>query len=379
MFPDVSLEGDTIVCVQHVLSSTISLFNALFEKGLKPERLFVLGKCYSTRPDAITHLSSIGVHVSTLSSYFDPYEPFDVYFKNNLAVFWNQTIIHLKQQEIKRLIILDDGGELLSLMNLLIEKEPCFKDKIIGIEQTTAGYEKLKKQSLSFPIINVARSDVKLFHESPFVAKVAIERMFHHLNGLGLSPQNALIVGAGAVGSQVADQLNGCLEVQTFDLKSTRSTLSDGRQRLKDFDLIIGCTGSSVLYPEDFSLLKTNACLVSVSSSDREFNAVFIRKNKANIMTCHDNIYAQDLYLLNCGFPINFDEAYDEIDPLEFQLTRGILLAAIYQSVSQEKDVGLIDLEQHWQKEIYTIYHQILLDRLKQKVLPNETFSNFSL
>lgn len=360
VFENIDLKGCHIICVQHIVASTVSLFNALLEKGLNPQNLSAVGKCYSTRPEALEHLLEKKVDVVPESLHFNPYRAFDIEFKRVLLSFFREKIKSLKAKDCKKLVLLDDGGELLLFMNSLLKKSKFWRGKVVGIEQTTAGYEKLKSESLLLPIVNVARSNIKLFHESPFIARVAVERLLEHLNNLRIFPKSALIIGNGAVGSHIHAEIKELFKTETFDLDPSKSSIhADAYANiLGDFDLIIGCTGKTVIHTNQFRLLKKGACLVSVSSSDREFSGFNLRNKIKNISSCHQNIYARDIHLLNCGFPINFDNAYEEIDIPEFQLTRAILLAGIYQAITKEYANGLVDLDFDLQEKIYQLYDQ---------------------
>jgi S-adenosylhomocysteine hydrolase len=361
IFENIDLDGCHIICVQHIVASTISLFNSLFENGLSPKNLSAIGKCYSTRPEALKHLLEKGVDVAQESLHFDPYRTFDMEFKRVLLGFFQEKIKSLEAKGCKKLIVLDDGGELLLFMNSLLKKSKFWRGKVVGIEQTTAGYDKLKSESLLLPVVNVARSNIKLFHESPFIARVAVERLLEHLNRLRIFPKNALIIGNGAVGSHIHSEIRELFRTETFDLDASKSSIKNDSYAaiLGNFDLIIGCTGKTVIHPNQFRFLKKGACLVSVSSSDREFSGFNLRNKVKGISSCHQDVCVGDIHLLNCGFPINFDDAYEEIDIPEFQLTRAILLSGIYQSITKEHANGLIDLDSDLQEKIYHLYDQL--------------------
>jgi S-adenosylhomocysteine hydrolase len=363
VFENINLKDCHVICVQHIVASTISLFNALFENGLNSQNLSAIGKCYSTRPEALEHLHNRKVDVARESLHFDPYRAFDVEFKRILLSFFRNKIKSLEAKGCKKLIVLDDGGKLLLCMNSLLKRSKFWKGKVVGIEQTTAGYEKLKSEPLLLPIINVARSNIKLFHESPFIARVAVERLLEHLNKLRVFPKSALIIGNGAVGSHIHAEIRELFRTETFDLDASKSSIHTDSyaKMLGNFDLIIGCTGKTVIHPNQFRLLKKGACLASVSSSDREFSGFNLRNKIKNIPSCHEDICARGIHLLNCGFPINFDNAYEEIDIPEFQLTRAILLAGIYQSITKEYANGLIDLDSDLQAKIYHLYNHAFL------------------
>lgn len=54
----------------------------------------------------------------------------------------------------------------------------------------------------------------------------------------------------------------------------------------------------------------------------------------------------EGITVLNCGFPVNFDEDYDAIDTDDFQLTRALILTSIYQAAIKNPRVqGFFPLE----------------------------------
>ncbi|MCB1115449.1 MAG: hypothetical protein KDK71_03170 [Chlamydiia bacterium] len=222
---DADFKDTYMICVQHLVASTVSLFNALFKKGLFPSHLSVIGKCYSTRPEAYAYMRQLGIDVAEESLCFSPNKPFDSDFRKTLKSFFLNRLTAFMNSKCSRLIILDDGGELLKIANRISLKQRDLKKTVVGVEQTTAGYEKLKNLNLKFPIVNVARSNVKLFHESPFIAKIAAERMIEHLNKLKLYPKSALIIGNGAVGSHMYQEIKDLYRTQIYDQKYSKSSI----------------------------------------------------------------------------------------------------------------------------------------------------------
>lgn len=64
------LRGAVIVAVQHLLDTTRSLFVFLFEQGVRPEDVFLLGKCYSSNRNVFEQFQKDGVFVSPLRWFF---------------------------------------------------------------------------------------------------------------------------------------------------------------------------------------------------------------------------------------------------------------------------------------------------------------------
>lgn len=342
-FPGVDHSTTLIIGCQHILGTTVDLFEACFARGLKPKNLFLLGKCYSTNQETFARFSEFGVNISEDSFLFDSQRPFDEYYGEAVANFFQSALAVTDLAQFSHIIILDDGGYLITLANKLLPAT----SNVIAIEQTTAGYEKIKSLDLLFPVINVARSQAKLEIESTFIAESVITKIEAALLKFSVPNPRVLIVGAGAIGQAIKQMLSAKYSVAMGDSLPERCYFAgEYRQCLQDFDLIIGATGSPIISSADWSSLKPGVILVSASSSDREFSATEFRYLTPNIIDCHQDLEVKNLRLLNCGFPINFnDGGVDCVQPLKIQLTRALLLAAIFSALKSSLSPGLVELE----------------------------------
>src|SRR3989344_8928060 len=196
-YKDVKLDKVLLIASQHILESQRLMFEYFIEKGLKPENIFLIGKCYSTNRGVIKRFQKMEIYVSPKSESFDQNLSFDEQFEGYTRELLDYVNKRVNLKNYDRVIILEDGGSLLSYANRILKDTR----NIIGIEQTSAGYEKLKNIKLDFPVINVARSYAKLKVESPIIAKTCIERLKSSLSRLKLKPKSILIIGAGAVGN----------------------------------------------------------------------------------------------------------------------------------------------------------------------------------
>lgn len=353
LYPDADLKDTYIICAQHLVSTTYSLFHALLNLGIKPYNISAIGKCYSTDPEAYLEMEKIGIDVCSTSLLFDSHRSFDQQYSENVKNFLNERRLKIMSKEFKKIIVLDDGGELILKIND-VAKRP----NVVGIEQTSSGFYKLRSETIRFPIINVARSYAKINFESPVIANLVVDALMQQIKHLHL--ERALIIGSGSIGSHVNDVFKSICEISTYDKIFSRSSINtvDFIKSLSFFDVIIGCTGQTVLGPEHYSLLKEGAVLVSASSSDREFDAVHLRRKASIISNCHENLYIEGIQLINCGFPVNFSSQFRSIDVEELQLTRSLLLSAVLQanSHSNVSKSGFIDLDIENQMEIIRKY-----------------------
>lgn len=344
----VNLQNCYIIGVQHILPSTYEMFRALLKMGLKKENLSLLGKCYSTDPHTINQMIIDGIDVSKDSIVFDSYENYDKAFKNNIGKFLKERIGKVKSSSFDKIIIIDDGGELLEELDKYIDDY----SNIVAIEQTSSGYNRLKNKQLSFPVINLARSEAKLTHEYPRIIYNAKKKISKLLKDLKRKVNKVLIVGKGNMGRMLSNALEKEYDVLTYD-KNHTADINESLLKyvLKDMDLIIGCTGTTSLSKEYHSYLKEDSLLVSVSSSDREFDTVHFRKKLPKTNCPWKNVKYGNIVLANNGFPISFDNNNMD-DSCFFQLTRSLIMASIFQAINldnNKQEQGLIDLDQDLQ------------------------------
>ncbi|MCI5052297.1 MAG: hypothetical protein MRY21_04050 [Simkaniaceae bacterium] len=335
-----SFEDVVIVGAQHILPSTLTMFQSFFDRGLSPRNLHLIGKCYST--DILTYqkFCDLGVNVSPSSMQFNPAEKFDSYYQKSVEKF--AATLNIGNVP-KKVVVLDDGGQLISYLN----ENPSDIHQVTCVEQTTAGYRKLIDMNLSIPVINVARANLKLEYESRVVAQTAVKALENRLQSLQLQPRSILILGNGAIGSAIANFLERDFELYITDTDPEKAIVpyEDCLARLREFDLIIGCVGEQVLSAEQIASLSPGTTLVSLSSSDREFDIVKYRSEITGLIDCHqDFLTSNGVYVVNCGFPINFGDDPAEVDINEFELTRALLTAGILQGISQDYSNGVFNL-----------------------------------
>lgn len=350
LFDDLNLENTLIISVQHLCSTTEALFDVLLDLNLYPENLYVVGKCYSTNPEVLVRLRKKGVNALFSSSSFNCSVPFDIDFDRNVDEMIKQVISSNDLFSFERIIVLDDGGHLLERANVLLPKGL----PVVGIEQTSSGFNRMKDKNFPFPVINLARSWLKLEYESPIIISLVLRKLKEKIDQLDSRVNKVLLIGFGVLGQKIHEILKNRYLISIFDSVPEKSTIApdEFKTRLGEFDLIIGCTGSTSLKFKDFRYLKKPVILASISSSDREFESFKFRK-LSPVKNCHSHVTVDGVTLLNCGFPITFDEDYDSIDTDDFQLTRALILASVYQaSITGLTLRGFFPMEDHLQQMI---------------------------
>lgn len=338
LYPKVDLSNVTIVACQHVLGTTVDLFQALLAKGLKPEHCYVLGKCYSTHPGTFNVLRSMGIKVSDFSAAFDGARSFDEQFSEYVKRFADDARSDGAFDRGRKVIVLDDGGFLLRYVQDTTEDV----NGVSGVEQTSSGFERLKSTNLRFGVVNVARSKAKLGIESPFIADRVIREIEKQTAIDAVT--RVLVVGQGTIGRAIKELLKNRCVVSGCDADAKLCDFGGAYlEQLPTFDVIIGTTGKSILRNADLLKLKKSVVLVSASSSDREFPAVEMRVAAGVADDCHANIAVNGVRLLNGGFPVNFAGQENPTPPEKIQLTRALLLAGVCEA-SQSITPGFHDL-----------------------------------
>lgn len=348
---DIDLSNTLIVAVQHLCSTSYSLFKIFFELGLPPENLLVLGKCYSTDLDIVQALRRDGSVVLDESLQFNSHRAYDDQFEEGIGNLLNYTIQNYELMSFDKVIILDDGGHLLEKFRNL----PFALSNLCGIEQTSSGYNRTCNLKFNFPIVNLARSWAKLTYEPSIITSRLPNIIDLYVKNHVFEGSNALVIGYGHLGKALCSVLKETFSVCVFDIKKNCDTVgySEYLNLLASSNFIIGCTGNTSLPVSLHEKINPKAILASFSSSDRELDACYLRRDMPKYSDCHKDLVVGEGLLLNSGFPLNFSCDYLGIDIDDFQLTRALLLIAVCQaSTSPIGKTGYVPLLLDSQKKV---------------------------
>lgn len=352
-YPNNLLKNCYLIACQHILPSTRLLIHSLFDLGLSSEKTALIGKCYSTSQKTYTDLKNEGVYVCPSSLHFNSYETFDMQFQSNISNFLQKSIQQLRPPVEAKIIILDDGGELINQAWKFLQR----RWNLLGVEQTSSGYYKLKQLKLNFPVVNVARSQLKLEVESPMIAEAQAVQIIKKISLLG-SFKKGLLIGNGAIGKALFEKLSSQYDISRYDKIASRSDLNRSELCLKHYGFIIGTTGRIIVGQKEYSKLKKEVVLISSSSSDREFDAVNLRRQRKKMDDCHQDVWCDGVLLANCGFPINFYGSQEDSVHLDkIQLTMGMLFEGVCQGMLEKHSKnGLTNLNQDRQEKILSLF-----------------------
>ncbi len=351
-----------IISVQHLLSSTGSMFEALIRYGFEPNNIFLTGKLYSTHTETKEKIKQLGVNVidSSISNNLGEYA---ITLENDVKKMWLDLEKVLKPNS--KIIILDDGGYTLKTTPTNILN----KYKVYGIEQTTSGI-KMQKTFGKFPVIHLASSANKVLIEPKIVSEAIKIQLGKIIDDL--KPKNIGVVGYGNIGKAIVKEFKDQYKLFAFDIKNElNNEIIEGvdychsmNDILENVDVLIGATGQDISNIGWISEIKNNITLISASSGDIEFNSLL--KNAKPyliepIKTPLDVLQIKTLNnkvikILRGGMVANFTGLPDSSPGETIQVTRGLLFSAIIQIVENEKKFknkyGAIMLSPILQKEV---------------------------
>lgn len=354
--PDFDFSKIVIVGVQHNLETTVALYKALQELGIK--KIYTLGKSYS---DSLPIVQAMEKNDIELIPSSKPYEPgqYQEATRVDIANLWKKASKGIKKDDI--VIILDNGGRALA------GTPPSIRlgdNKIAGIEQTQGGLYNPELKYLPFRVIEVASSAVKKNIEPAFIAKAALRKVDDTLENHKISKDTVIgVIGNGAIGGAIAKHLLTLgYRVAIYDDNESAFSPLKTHQRLyrmrsaqeliANSQCVFSCTGKDVTAGLSLSDLVTKSTLfVSCSSEDKEFLTALkaIARENAMIPDPLSNITVRSknnskMVFICGGYPINFDGQPWNIPANEIEPTQAMLLSAVIQAIfsaSKAIDDGL--------------------------------------
>lgn len=346
MLPDL---GNTyFIGVQHILETTVTLFDALIEIGVKPENMYFSGKCYSTAPEIEEQVLKRGIKLMPSNKPEEPGE-YEKYCRKNISRMWERFIGEINNKHVDRIIILDEGGRCLEGMPEFIGFKYC----LAAIEQTRAGLYSESVNLLPFPLIEVASGAVKKILEPPLIAEAILNRFKNLLTRLNPGQNTVFgIIGNGAIGNGLCRYLltqGYTVIVYDQDENAFQNIIDNKFYRLGSIEeiiagsnIIFGCTGKDVTEKIDIlSLVKKDKIFISCTSEDKEFRTLLramASQKVVSVDTLSDMVCLSanrsKIIILQGGFPFNFDRKPWNVPARDIEVTQGLLFGSCIQAIS---------------------------------------------
>jgi hypothetical protein len=335
------LGGTLIVTCQHFLRETCAWFAHLMSKGAT---IIAIGKDYSTCPEVARRLQRIGVTIVESPAWTWRPGEYGAHLEDKARMAWAEASNVIAERAFNEVIVIDDGGVLHKTAGELFDKDRNNVSKWCGVEQTTSG--EVHAKQAPYPVALVSRHEEKRKWESRIIADKIFENSLRMCAPLSGKDKRIGIIGAGAIAEAVAERYSkdsylvfwfsesGSIANKSIYKKQTLNELLD------EADVIFGCAGHDVLKAllteVDGQNLVARKWFISCSSSDTEFASLLKSYDKGKPLCTPLRLHnpfstmvvqtkPAPCFVLNGGFPINFDRERDSVPLHLIQFTRALM------------------------------------------------------
>jgi S-adenosylhomocysteine hydrolase len=386
------LAGADVLACRHLLASTVAELDTIQESVPDLRLAEVVGKPYSANWLAVLALQARKIDVRHESCDMPALDVLDfgLFAKRHKTIVASVVDAYVRRvrkspAEGRPLLVIDDGGALINAVwqRVAAGELTC---PVVAIEQTTHGMFAMPKVTSDraarngFAYIAVADSRSKLADESGLIARSVIDKTDEWLRLLGhlgfVKPGSSLtslrigLIGFGPVGATIASRLPPGASLQVYDRNPRKLVLAElqglrvawsPEELLRESELVIAASGGTSVDAELAEWLRDGTILVSASSGDLEFSDIGTAKGwtvRAEATLRHNGMVAFDrthgllvaekddrtIYIVNRGFPVNFDGSHDPIPADDIQLTRALIVGAVLQAAGAtgESSVGSV-------------------------------------
>lgn len=376
-----SLANLELLLIQHNLGPFLLRLKAIFDDGLRPERIWLVDIPYSTNERVRQEIpKQFGIPGLQIAPPFrDPIAPYSTLQLRRVE----DIVYHLANRlPQSRLLVVDDGAYFVRALRNIEEFEPGFTNAFRGrtaiVEQTTRGHRYLKQQeykrlvehTLEAPVVSIARCRTKTELEAPFIGAAAARGLLKALECEGINMNDldrVAIIGFGPVGQAVFRALKhfghkGPIQVVDTDEKKHQRIAELGGDpyvslpKEHKFNLVIGSTGYASFGLKDWECLSNDAYLVSTSSAAVEFNRrqfvdlaelypddeiEIVNKEEARKIGIRATLKIRkgerQVAFIHASFPVNFDGRMECLPIRIIQATHTLLYAAGYQALETNR------------------------------------------
>jgi D-isomer specific 2-hydroxyacid dehydrogenase, NAD binding domain len=363
-----------LVCVQHLLETTGSLFEKLIELGFRAQNIHALGKAYSTDPSVEDRLRELGIRVHPNETQFE-WGKYSNQFAIDVKSMWTKAAASFHERGLSRVIALDDGG-----ISIAAAPPNIFTEiPTIGVEQTMSGITLSHDEPPPIPYISVGSSSAKLLIEPDIIRNEVFTKVLPLVTSL--RSKTVGVVGTGHIGRAIISGLQAI--GANILVNDRRLGGANGLRNITECSLdvlydrsevIWGCAGSDHLIDKPWvDGLKGHKTLLSCSSRDVEFGTI-LRKLPASKNDKYIDRFADvevkisnwTAHLIRGGFPVNFDRSNESAPLQDIQLTRALLLAGILQAAQcpvKEQSGVMITLDPGIQATIVALWFSLVPHR----------------
>lgn len=299
------LAGKKVAISLHLEAKTACLAELIRDGGA--EVTITGSNPLSTQDDICAALANSGITV------FARYNPEPAEYKDHL----------IKTLETRPELIIDDGGDLVSILHS--EREDLAQQVRGGCEETTTGIKRLvsmeKNGILKFPMVAVNDALCKYLFDNRYGTGQSVWDGINRTTNLVVAGKTVVVIGYGWCGKGVAMRAKGMgANVIVTEIDPIRATEAhmDGfrvmpiREAAKLGDVFVTVTGNrDVISGDHYALMKDGALLANAGHFDIEIDKVSLAKQSMGQREVRKDIMEYELqdgrkiYLLAEGRLVN--------------------------------------------------------------------------
>ena len=299
------LAGKKVAISLHLEAKTACLAELIRDAGA--EVAITGSNPLSTQDDIAAALAASGVTV------FAKYNPSPEEYKSHL----------IKTLETKPDLIIDDGGDLISILHS--ERPDLMENVLGGCEETTTGILRLrsmeKEGTLKFPMIAVNDAYSKFLFDNRYGTGQSVWDGINRTTNLVVAGKTVVVVGYGWCGRGVAMRAKGLgakvIVTEVDAIKATEAYM-DGfevmpiMEAARHGDFFITTTGNKgVITAEHYQVMKNGAIMANAGHFNVEIDVVQLEKSAVKQQVVRKDITeyvmadGRKLYLLAEGRLVN--------------------------------------------------------------------------
>ena len=268
-----SLKNVAIIWRDHFLEENIGLLISFVRMGVKPRDILAIDKGDSTkhRKEITETFKKLGYEVNILDN---------TAVSDDILIEDGKKLIKefIEKRKDKEIVILDDGAIVSRILN-----SHSYENVKAFIELTVTGLKRIKDlnvKTLSYPVLNVAKSKLKRFITYKEIANTIFTRSIELLGGEKLVGRNVIQLGYGDLGEVLAERYRQygarviiiepdvlkCIDAAEKGFNTFR-TLEEAIRYETPF-LIVGASGYNSISREVIDKLDSGTFITSGATAD---------------------------------------------------------------------------------------------------------------
>ena len=371
------LKDVAVIWRDHFLEDNIGLLTSFIRMGVEPSDIMVIDKGDSTkhRSEITSTFKKLGFQVELLDNNTLEEEEL---LKKGIKIIDK----FITDRNNKKILILDDGA---IISKILVDKK--YENVKAVIELTEMGLRRIKKiklEKLGYPVLNVAKTDLKKFITYKEISNTIFIRIIELLGDEKISGRVLIQLGYGDLGETLAKRFRQygvkVIIVDTNIMKlikageegfTTYRTLEEAVKNEKPF-IIVGASGEESISSSAIMMLKDECYVTAGATADlsvfKELENKGIRHKFIPNYGTQYYINGNKITVLGNGRSINLFNS-ESIPNRAIDIFKAGTLVTANMAIQEENKINnnlQLDIVNRWieDSKILELYYDLYLSKL---------------